>query len=91
MEKYWFEHQNRKLQEKRCDEETASTMNQWAHARERMEAEIMRKKEHQNVATKFEDARGFVRSNLKSKNFNPDHNPCDFDSSSDDSSLLSEA
>jgi len=51
----------------------------------------MRKKEHQNVATKFEDARGFVRSNWKSKNFNPDHNPCDFDSSSDDSSLLSEA
>lgn len=46
MEKYWFEHQNRKLQEKRCDEETASTMNQWAHARERIEAEIMRKKEH---------------------------------------------
>jgi len=50
-----------------------------------MEAEMQRKKEHQNFATNFEKARGFVRSNWKSKNFNPNDNPCELSSSTDDS------
>jgi nuclear transport factor 2 (NTF2) superfamily protein len=32
-----------------------------------VEVEIQRKKEHQNFATNFEKARGFVRQNWKSK------------------------
>lgn len=60
-------------------------MNQWSQARARMEAEIQRKKEHKNFATNFEKARGFVRTNWKSKNFNPSENPCELDSSTDDS------
>ncbi len=60
-------------------------MNQWSQARARMEAEMQRKKEHSNFATNFEKARGFVRTNWKSKNFNPSENPCELDSSTDDS------
>lgn len=52
-----------------------------------MEAEILRKKEHINFATNFEKARGFVRSNWKSKNFNPNDDPTKQDSSTDDSEL----
>jgi hypothetical protein len=40
LETVIFEHQNRKLQEKRRDEEAKQTMYQWAQARGRMEAEI---------------------------------------------------
>jgi len=40
-----------------------------------------------NVATNFEKARGFVRTNWKSKNFNPNDNPCELDSSTDDSEI----
>jgi hypothetical protein len=47
--------------------------------------EMQRKKEHSNFATNFEKARGFVRTNWKSKNFNPSENPCELDSSTDDS------
>jgi hypothetical protein len=52
-----------------------------------MEAEIQRKKEHLNFATNFEKARGFVRTNWKSKNFNPNDDPTQQDSSTDDSEL----
>lgn len=83
----WFEQQNKKLQEKRCNEETKATLNQWAHARGRMEAEFQRKKEHVNAASNFQKARGFVRTNWKSKNFDPSENPCDQSSSTDDSEL----
>lgn len=47
-------------------------MKEWGQARGRMEAEIARKKEHLNVATNFEKARGWTRSNWKTKNYNPD-------------------
>ena len=36
-----------------------------------MESEIARKKEHLNVATNFQKARGWVRTNWKSKNHVP--------------------
>ena len=53
LEKAWFEYQNRKLAEKRRDEETKQIMNEWSRARGRMEAEIQRRKEHLNFATNF--------------------------------------
>lgn len=37
-----------------------------------------------NEATNFEKARGFVRTNWKSKNFNPNNDPCHYDTSSDE-------
>ena len=40
-----------------------------------MEAEIQRRKEHINDATNFEQARGFVRTNWKTKNWNPNADP----------------
>jgi hypothetical protein len=49
-----------------------------------MEAEIQRRKEHLNEATNFEEARGFVRTNWKTKNWNPNDDPTQ-DSSSTDS------
>lgn len=49
-----------------------------------MEAEIQRRKEHINYATNFEKARGFVRTNWKSKHFNPAKNPIE-EPSSDES------
>jgi hypothetical protein len=36
-----------------------------------MEAEIARKKENINAASNFEKARGWTRSNFKTKNFDP--------------------
>lgn len=36
-----------------------------------MESEIARKKEHINIATNFEKARGWVRRNWKTKNHLP--------------------
>ena len=47
-------------------------MKDWGQARGRMEAEINRKKEHLNVATNFEKARGWTRSNWKTKNYKPE-------------------
>ena len=47
-------------------------MKEWGQARGRMESEIARKKEHLNVATNFEKARGWTRSCWKTKNYNPD-------------------
>lgn len=57
-------------------------MKEWSSAKQRLETEIQRKKEHQNFGTNFE-ARGFVRKNWKSKNFNPDDNPLLEESSTD--------
>ena len=45
-------------------------MNEWGHARGRMESENARKKEHLNIATNFKQARGWVRTCWKSKNHN---------------------
>ena len=56
---------------------------EWAQARGRMEAEIQRRKEHLNDATNFEKARGFVRTNWKTKNWNPNDDPTQEESSSD--------
>lgn len=39
------------------------------------------------MATNFEKARGFVRSNWKSKNFNPNDDPTKYDSSTDESEI----
>ena len=63
-------------------------MKEWGQARGRMEAEIARKKEHLNVATNFEMARGWTRSNWKTKNYKVDVDEDEFlqlsDSSNDD-------
>ena len=63
-------------------------MKEWGQARGRMEAEIARKKEHLNVATNFELARGWTRSNWKTKNYKVDVDEDEFlqlsDSSDDD-------
>lgn len=48
-----------------------------------MEGEIQRRKEHLNEATNFQEARGFVRSNWKTKNWNPNEDPTQQDSSTD--------
>ena len=48
-----------------------------------MEAEVQRRKEHINEATNFEQARGFVRTNWKTKYWNPNDDPTQEDSSSD--------
>lgn len=48
---------------------------------------MQRKKEHLNNATNFEKARGFVRTDWKSKNFNPNSDPTVLDSSTDDSEV----
>jgi len=62
-------------------------MNSWAHARSRIEAEVQRKKEQANFGSNFEKARGFVRTNWKSKNFNPKDDPTAIDSSTDESEI----
>ena len=58
-------------------------MREWAQARGRMESETQRRKEHINEATNFEKARGFVRTNWKTKNWNPNDDPTQVDSSTD--------
>lgn len=73
--------------EKRRDEETKAILHDWADARGRMESEIQRRKEHNEVATNFERARGFVRKNWKSKNFDPNDDPTKYDSSTDEDEL----
>lgn len=84
MEAAWNEYQNKKLQDKRRDEEARLILNQWSQARSRMEAEIQRKKEQINFATNFEQARGFVRTNWKSFGFNINADPTEDDSSEAD-------
>ena len=44
---------------------------EWAQARGRVETDIARKKEHLNLATNFQKARGWVRKNWKTKNYKP--------------------
>ena len=83
LEAIWFEHKNKQLGDKRRDEETAAYLREWCQARGRMEAEIQRRKEHLNEATNFEKARGFVRTNWKTKNWNPNDDPTQMDSSTD--------
>ncbi len=48
---------------------------------------MQRKKEHLSNATNFEKARGFVRTDWKSKNFDPNSDPTVLDSSTDDSEI----
>lgn len=43
-----------------------------------------------DVGTNFEKARGFVRQNWKSKNFQPGDDPTKYDSSSDESVAIDE-
>lgn len=62
-------------------------MNQWGQARTRIEAEIQRKKEHNKDATNFEKARGFVRTNWKTKGYDPAMDPTKADSSTDESEV----
>ena len=69
--------------DKRRDEETAAYLREWCQARGRMEAEIQRRKEHINEGTNFEQARGFVRTNWKTKNWNPNDDPTQDSSSSE--------
>lgn len=75
LEQFWFHHQNKKLADKRRDEETVAYLRQWSQARGRMEAEIQRRKEHLNDATNFEKARGFVRTNWKTKGWHIEDDP----------------
>lgn len=71
LEKYWFDSKNKELADKRREEEAKQMMKDWGNARGRMESEIARKKEHLNVATNFAAARGWQRTNWKSKNHKP--------------------
>ena len=71
MEKYWFDSKNKELADKRGEEEAKQMMKEWGNARGRMESEIARKKEHLNVATNFAKARGWQRTNWKTKNYKP--------------------
>jgi len=71
----WYHAKNKELADKRRDEETKQFLKQWSHARGRFEAEVQRRKEHINFATNFAEARGFVRTNWKSKNFDPRDDP----------------
>ena len=84
MEQYWKEARQKELAEKRRDEEAQETIKLWQHTRGRMEGEIQRKKEHLNFATDFQKARGFVRTNWSTKNFNPEDNPLEMTSSSEE-------
>lgn len=48
IEKYWFESQNRKVAEKRREEELHGQVREWSSAKERLSVEISRKIENQN-------------------------------------------
>lgn len=58
------------MQEKRRDEEMHHMIKEWSTAKERISVELTRKGENRTEATKFEKARGFVRSNYSSKGYN---------------------
>jgi hypothetical protein len=81
----WFYNKNKQLADKRRDEETKQFLKQWSQARGRFEAEVQRRKEHINFATNFAEARGFVRKNWKSKNFNPNDDPTVLSSTDEES------
>ena len=55
-----------------------------------MEAEIQRRKEHLNEATNFQNARGFVRTCWKTKNWDIDKDPTKDQSSSDEDDYAEE-
>lgn len=82
IELKWFENQNKRLSEKRRDEEMKVVMLEWSHAKSRLEEDIQRKKEHANSASKFE-VRGYKRKSFKTKNFNYRDNPLMQESSSE--------
>ena len=84
MEQYWKETRQKQLAEKRRDEEAQETVKLWANTRGRMEGEIQRKKEHLNFATDFQKASGLVRTNWSTKNFDPNDNPLEMTSSSEE-------
>ena len=42
---------------------------------------------HQKSATKFQESRAFVRSNFKSKNFNPENNPLEESTSEEEEAV----
>ena len=71
LEKFWIDCQNKELADKRRDEEEKAMIKEWGHARGRVETDIARKKEHLNVATNFQKARGWVRKNWKTKHHVP--------------------
>jgi hypothetical protein len=83
VEKIWFQNQNRMLQEKRRNEEMKQNIKDWADAKERVEGEIQRRKEHREAGSNFE-VRGFVRRNWKSKHWDPQNNPLLEESSTDE-------
>ena len=70
------------MQEKRRDEEFHQSIKDWSEAKERIQGEINRKDTNWKQATKFEKARGFVRRNWSSSNFNPQNNPLEEETSS---------
>lgn len=84
IEKMWYHYQNKQLADKRRDEELKLTLKEWSDARARVETELQRKGEHQTSATRFVESRAFVRSNWKSKKFDPTKNPLEESSSSEE-------
>ncbi len=60
------------------------TMKEWSDAKARIGTEVNRRIEHQNSATRFVESRAFVRSNWKTKKFDPTRNPLLDDSSSEE-------
>ena len=59
-------------------------MKEWSDARCRIEGDIARKQEHVREGNNFEKARGFIRRNWSSKNFNPKSNPMEEESSEEE-------
>jgi hypothetical protein len=84
IEKMWYISQNKLLADKRRDEELKMTMKEWSDAKARISTEVNRRIEHQNSATRFVESRAFVRSNWKTKKFDPTRNPLLDDSSSEE-------
>ena len=81
VEKMWYHYQNKQLADKRRDEELKMTMKEWSEAKARMGTEVARKLEHQSSATRLVESRAYVRTNWKTKKFDPTKNPL-LDSSS---------
>ena len=75
------------LADKRREEELKMTMKEWSEAKARMATEVSRKIEHQNSATRFVESRAYIRTNWKTKKFDPSKNPLlDSSSSEEDES-----
>eukprot|EP00347_Sterkiella_histriomuscorum_P017546 403348926 len=83
LEKFWFYNANKTIQDKRRDEEVKQSVKEWSVAKSKVEEEIQRKKEHKEKGSNFQ-ARAFIRSSWKSKNFNPNDNPLIVESSTDE-------